>query len=401
MTATLFSLIIALALWFFPLSGDLTYALSVIFITFPAILLLIMPLIYASAWLPLQKGEQNLTPRLIEMFSHDRTLRLTAAAVFLFPLLSIALFLMLHHAPEIDKKILFLGWLVLFGGIVDLGRSYLRRITAFLDPFRASEIFTARAKENIKLDQLDKVIDSIDALSEVSIRAIERYNTSLAIQGITELRDLGDFFMKSAKGFLILNEETQNLAEKHVDRVSYTLFYLISRLEMTHEKAVQKRFELVSSQVLSALGRITIAAAKYDMSLATYPLLTLGRASLAALENNLKETAVKGGIILLEIAKAIIKEVDITYVELKSPFFTLIDNLDKLSKEMFKQDKNISIPLLTQPFYQLKEILNDPKVTNHQDYSIIHAEIERILAEYAALAAVLATIPPISVPDNQ
>lgn len=401
MKATLFSILLAIVLWFTPLDGDLTTTFNLLLLGFPALLLVVFPLVYAASWLPLQKGEQNMTPRLIEMFEGDRTRKMAAAALTLFPLLSIAFFIALNHIGQIDKSILFMIWLILLGGVFDCAQSYLSRLTAYINPFQATQFFKDKAKSNIKQDQLDSLIDNIDALSEMALRALERLNTSLATQTIGELREIGDFLMKSAKGFVILNEETKNREEKHVDKVSYALFYLINRLEMIHEKASYRGLEPLSSQVLSALGRVTISAAHYDLSLVTYPILTLGRAALLALQEKLKEGAIKGQIILLEVAKGILKESDLTYMELKAPFFTLIDNLDKISKEIFKQDKNIPIQTLIQPFLQLKEILNDPRITNHQDYVVIQKEIDRTLAEYSALQAVLSSMPAVSVPDNQ
>lgn len=395
MIATILSLILAALLFFIPL--DLTQAAN---LTFPiqlmsGLLLLALPLTFSSAWSSLQKGEQNLTPRLIEVFSRDKRIHLTALILIAFPLISVVLSWWLQYSIEINKIALLMGWTVLFGISLDATFDLLKRITQYLNPFKATELFAEKAKENIRANRLDLVIDSIDALSEVSLRALERSNTSLATQGILELRDVGDTFLKSAKSFANLSQDLQTLEEKQIDKVSYTLFYLLGRLEMINQKAAEKKLEPVVSQNLTALGKLAISAAKFDLTLSPAPIQTLGRSAILALQNKLKESGIKAELVLVEVARSIIREADFAYNDLKSPFLAILDNLDILSKEMFSLDKNIRIQILTQPLQQVREILNDPKIKDHQDTPLLQQEADRLLAEYAALQAVLSARPMI------
>ena len=395
MKATLLSLLMAALLFFIPLEFGTTEAIAIPLTLFGAVIFLALPLAWSAAWSSLQKSEQNLTPRLIEIFSLDRRVQFTTSALIAFPLISILLGILIQYAPEVNKKALLMGWLVLFGLSLDATLDFLKRVTRYLNPFKAAEIFTKIAKENIRTNRIDQVIDSVDALSEVSLRALERSNTSLATQGILELREVGDTFLKSAKSFANLSQDLETIEEKRVDKVSYTLFYLLGRLEMISQKASERKLEPVVSQTLTTLGRLAISAAKYDLSLSLYPIQTIGRATIIALQNRLKESAVKAELLLVEVAKAIINEVDVTYNDLKSPYLAIIDNLDILSKEMFKQDKSIEVPILTQPFLQIRELLADSKLKEHQDTPLIQLEIDRVLGEYAALQAVLMSRPPI------
>ena len=395
MKATLFSILLALILGFIPVQNGLSASFGWILIAFSIALLLSLPLIYAAAWTPLQKGEQNITPRLIERASRDKQLLMASFALLIFSLISIAIYYLLLNAPDLNPSYLFLGWLILFGVALDLMGLLINRIMSYLNPFKAAEIFTRNAKENCRLGNLDLVVDSIEALSEVSLRAIERSNTSLAAQGVLELREVGDTFFNSAKSFAALSEELKSLEKTRVDKVSYILFYLLGRFEMIHQKAAQKKFEPLATQVLSSLGKLALSSAKFDLTLVMHPILTLGRTARLGEQLGLKDSGVKGEIVLLEVAKSLVRECDLTYVEIKSPFFTLIDNLDKIAKDLFKEDKEVSISTLTQPFLQLKEIMDDPKIATHQDTPSIKLEIDRVLSEYSALQAVMLAMPKI------
>src|SRR5262249_48876860 len=151
MKATLFSILLAFILGFIPLQNDLSASLGWVLVAFSIALLLSLPLIYASAWTPLQKGEQNITPRLIERVSRDKQLLMASFALLIFPLISIAIYFLLLKAPELNPTYLFLGWLILFGVALDLTGLLIKRITSYLNPFKAAEIFTRNAKENCRL----------------------------------------------------------------------------------------------------------------------------------------------------------------------------------------------------------------------------------------------------------
>lgn len=393
MKATLFSLILAALLWIIPLEGDLRTLNPLLLFGFPAVLLLVIPFIWSASWSALQKGEQNITPRLIEMFVQDKKIHYKALAIVLLAPLTFVFALLLQYAPDIHPKIILSLWLVLLGVALDFTLSFLVRLTSYLNPFKASELFTLKAKENIRANRLDLVVDSLDALSEVSLRALERSNTALATQGIVEIREVGDNFLKAAKSFANLTQDLDK-QQNSGDKVSYTLFYLLSRLEMIGQKATQKKLEPVESQVLTAIGRVAISSAKYDLSLTSYPLLALGRSASEATEAGLKEAGIKGEIVLIEVAKSILRDIDVSYSDLKTPFLTLIDNLDMVVKQLFKLDKSASIKTLIQPFKDLRELLKEPKVAGHQDIPVLLTELDRVEAEYAALESVMIALPP-------
>jgi hypothetical protein len=386
MKATLFSLALAALFWFFPLEGNVNWVIVALSIPF----LIITPLLFAFAWTPLQKGEQNMTPRLLEMVSQDKKLGWGAAWLLLFPLISLALFGYIG-----TERGAFPFWVVLFGSSLDILWGLVKKLTAYLDPFKAMTIFSQKAKGEIRGNNLEQLIDSIDALAEVSIRAVDRGNASLARQGVAEIRDIGTHFLASSKSFANLAQDLSDTNRERVDKVAYTYFTLLARLETVGLKAAQIHMESVVSQALTALGRMAISAARYDLTLVAHPFISIGKIAQKALDNHEIDIAAKSEIVLLQSARNIIKESDLSYGDLKSPFITLLNQLEIIEQGRFKENKEITIQILKDPFLELKELFLGDKMKGLPDTPVLLTEVDRILGEFSSLEDVMRTLPPL------
>lgn len=398
MIATLVSLGLAALLYFIPHS-DITEAdaASILrwFFVVSAFTLISVPLVHALSWLPLQKGEQNSMPHLMEIFSKDKRVQLKTTLLLLFPLITLGLIILDSFGKGFDKYWLILAWVVLFGIMTDLFLKLLSRVRSFLDPFNSIEIFSDEAKAAVGTDDVDGIIASIDSLYEVAARAYDRSNTSLAAQAIYELKEIGVHFLSASKRLANLNKELEDIETKKIDTIGYTFSYLISRLSLLAEKAIHKRYDPLVSQIVSSLGRLAISAAKFDMTLASAPLQAVGNVTSQAVRANLRDVGLKTPYLLVEVARSIAKEADFNYQEIKTPFNSLLSAIDSIDKELFKQDKSISIDTFKQPFIALINLFGEPPFADHQDGPNLKAIASQYLDEYKTLEGVLATLPPI------
>lgn len=398
MQATLLSIILSALIYFIPFEDksliDLK-ELAYLFTAISGIILISLPIVYGLLWSPLQKAEQNITPRIVEMFNKDTHLKWGTVAIFILPLLSLVLFVLEIYAFHIEKTYIFLAWIVILGISLDIYRSLLKRMTSYLDPFKVASMLSAEAKEYVEKNQIDEISTTIDSLAEISARAVERSNSSLASESISELKEIGVNFLKSAKNLTNLDQDLKSMEQAHEDKVGYTLYYLLNRFEMVFDRVVPKKFEPLCNQIISSIGRVTISAAKYDISLATIPFQSIGQLTLKAQAAGMKEVAIKSQILLIEVAKTILKEIDVTYLELKTPFLTLINYLDQIAEETFRLNKNTNIQVLLSPFMELKELFKSPALEKHQDTPLILVELERAMDSFKALQMVMNTIPPI------
>lgn len=401
---TIIGLIFAVLIGAFHFDGDANNHINIfaiIMIGVPLVLILIHGLSLAFAWTPLQRAEENLTSRILELFQKDRYFRFFNFWIIFFALASVALLLDLVFFKFLPSNILAAVWVFLFGFSLDALYHFYKRTMMYLDPFAATKMFTKKANESVQEEHEQELCEWIDALTEISIKTIKSNSSSLCIHCIEALQNITRHFLASQKSISHHNQDKETKALGITDKVSFTLFYIFHRLESINQLALEMRMEYICSTLISIMGKIAVYAAKYDLTIASYPLHFLGKFALSAQNNQFPEIAVKASLTFLEVSKTIINEIDLTYVDLKDPFLNIVSHLDQLAKNAFRKDKTTSISWLTKPLKDLKELFADPKVASHQDTPVIIQNIDNILAEFSTLELVMRTIPPIPVVEEE
>ncbi|MEI8364787.1 MAG: hypothetical protein WCF65_00045 [Parachlamydiaceae bacterium] len=398
MVCTLVSLIFAALLWLGSYHYDAEVGgivIKTLMITSSFFFLFFIPLGMMFAWLPLQKAEQNQTPRILEMFRKDGKIRLESIWLSVFALTSLISVTDPFYGYVTNFHWFFPLWIILFGSAIDCLHHFVLRVLNYLNPFSVITMFSAQAEKCIQNDKELDFCGWIDSLSEVAIKGIQRHSTSVANLVLDEEQKLARLFLGASKSIAHETQDAQTKAAGIVDKVSFTMFYLYQRLDIVFEKALKAKLEPTCSLVVTSLGKISVAAAQYDMSLASAPIRFLGKCAKKAQDEGLEETALTASCVFSEIAKEILTQVDITYYEIKDPFLSIINGMEVLAKESFRRNKDMNIGLLAQPFKQLRELFKGDKVKNHQDTPIIVQNIDRVLGEFEALLIVMNTIPTI------
>lgn len=353
--------------------------------------LVITPLMNAIFLIPFQKAEQNLAPFLIKSVRQDKFFAWGNTFLLLFAFISYIFIIVLFSFDHISKTKLIGTWILLLGMTLDILGAIIKRSMGYLDPFKLVDRFTQSAKDAIKNNQDAETWQWMDALADISMAGIEKNSSTLLTQSLNALLRVFKTFLETCKS---LSHPSQ-IAAGGRDEESYTVFYVVNRLEMIYSKALSKRVELFCSQIIATLGKITVSSAKFDISLATFPCQILGKLANKAQEQSLDDVAIKASGVLLEVAKAILTEIDITYMELKDPFIAIVCSLENIAKMTFRKDKTINIQILIEPLTALLNIIQNEKYASHPDTPTIIAEINRVLGEFATLEQVLRTMPPI------
>lgn len=403
---TLISLFLAIFLYFHPLleGNDSFVYLAFLIAIFAGIFFLAFQVLLAYAWGPLGKAEDNFTWRVVDMHQKDREDLLANIWSVFFVIASLGCFIDILWTHQIPLKWLAPIWIVLLGAAIDAFLYKIKKIYQYLSPFAVIQMFSQQAQKSVQTEKELDLCHWLEALSEIAFKALDKQSTSVCHDAIAEIQKTMRFFLESSKRIGLSDLDAQSTSMGIKDKVSYTLFYVFQRLEMINEKALQSKFEMTIEQLISTLGKIALDSAKYDLSLASYPLYYLGKFTLKAQANGMQEIGAKATCILIEVTKAIVAQVDLTYQELQEPFLSVINSLEKIAKETFKQDKSSNITLLVQPFKDLKELfLKNEKMVKHQDTPVLVQSLDRIIGEFNTLEVVLKTMPPISAftqPDN-
>lgn len=358
--------------------------------------LITVPLIRAISLIPLQQLQSHFISRIIELFRRDHWIRLNTFFLLLFPLSSFSLSLFLLNTDFPYKEIVFAIWLITLGVFLDFIRHDFKRTIQLLDPYQVIHLIGKEAKK-AAVDEKDEFLwSSIDTLSEVSLQAVEKNRIALATEALTQFPPIMHIFFESAKSISHVTQDQKIEKETGRDEASYTVFYVVQRLQSINERALRHHLESVCSQIIVVLGKIIIYGARFDLSMVTFPTPFIGKFAVQALAHHYTEVANIATSTLLEIAKTIVTEIDLTYAELEEPFTAIINSLDAIAKETFRKDKTVNIPIISQPLRDLKHLFENEKVANHRDTPVIMQRINNALAEFDALEQVLRTLPPLS-----
>lgn len=396
MIFSILSAILFLLMIFFPHEAILTPALLPHMALMMGIcgttMLIIVPLMTSFFFSPFQKIEQNLAPKVIDSIIQDKFLAWGNILLFFFPFLSYTLICALIFSDIISKTYILGLWILFLGFTIDILRAVIKRSLSYLDPSMIIDHFVNNAKNAILNNQDSDMLLWIDAISDISMKAIERHTSTLLTQSLNAISRVLQSFLEACNS---IPHQDKELESSGVDEIGYTIFYIVNRIEMIYNKALTSRTETFCSQAISTLGKITISAAKLDISLATLPIQIIGKLASKAQEQNLDDVAIKASGVLLEIAKSILPNINIAYTEIKDPFIAINRSLENIAKATFRKDKTLSIGIIIEPLKSFQAIMQNEKYAAFTDTPTILSDISRVLDEFAILEQVLRTIPTI------
>jgi len=398
MIGSFFGILFAIFLFYNPeLTKDYVNlnTLSPIFFAVAIFMMFIESLNFALAWTPLQKACKQITPHLLNLYKNDRIFKLVKGWFFLFTLATLLLSFNISTLHSLNENVLIGIWIILFGISFDLLQYISNRVLIYLNPFTVLDRFKEEGIKNIQDEHEIDLCNQYDAIAETAVKGIKATSPFLTNYALDGMQSLTKIFLESSKSMSHSDSDSQTKALGIKDKVSYTLSYLFQRIDFVFQKALDEKLEMVLSFLVTTMGKITIYCAKYDMTLCVHPLIYLGKFAKKSVENKFQDVGVRATCTLLEVAKEIVSEIDLTYLEIQEPFLCLIGQLESIAKESFKQDKNSKIMILIQPFLDLKELFKSEKSANHQDIAVIKQDLDRIIAEFQIYETVMRSIPPI------
>lgn len=385
MIATLIAIFLSFYIYFF--AGDKSLAsLFTVSVAASAILLSFGAAALLVSFLPIQKGEQNITPRLSELFRKD--FRINGIIAYLFSLPLIIFGITFLPQPIIPM-------LILIGIGIDLLYLLIRRIMDYLNPFQVVNFLKDEAFRAIAQGSDETVCNVIESCSEVAVKSIQRHNSALANHSIDTLGLIGENFLISSKS-LSHPIQNQELKDQGVaDSLSFVLVFLCQHLESIYSQAFEKKLELVAGDVITSLTKISVYAARTDVSLLSLPLFYINKIAVHAMENGFEDVGIKATIGLTNVADSICKAKDLQYQDLKAPFVSIITTMDTIAKETFRKDKTTRISILVEPFKKLQQMIQADPIKQHADQPVIEDQLRLVLNDFTTLETVLATMPPI------
>lgn len=387
MYATVVSLVIALFLLYFP--PEILPQEFLLLSLLVGLFLLLLPLLFlALLTAPLYKAEQNLTSRVIELVKKDSTLNLTLKFLLISPLLLLgALLTGIPHKELIVILLLGIG--------IDLLKLFCFRLIDHLDPFKVVDFLKEAGLKSIDNGDDLNLCRSLESMSDIGKKAINLNSITLLNHSIEAIKDLSVQFLHALKSISYPIQDEQLQKEGVKDTLSYVILQFLQHLESLFNETLNKKMEISASLVTMAYTQIAKSAAKVDITLTALPLYYIDKASIKAFENKNPDISIKITLGLIELSKTIAALDNVSFLEIKTPFTTIISILETNAKELFKQDKKIKIALLMNPFKEIEELLQkEPMLKNHKDQEIIQKQVTKVLIEFQSLEQVMRAMPP-------
>ncbi len=222
----------------------------------------------------------------------------------------------------------------------------------------------------------------IDGVHEIAYKSLENNSTPLTNAALNSELQIGRVFLSEA--------HTMDL-----QKIGYVMFFLFERLESLFNRALERKLELICSQINTTYGKVALHALTTHPSFAGYSVTFAGKLAVKAVKDGLRDVGIKTGLMLIELSKSITNEISLDEYDLREPLLGVVKNLEEISKEIYRQEKSIPLEIIREPLLQLKTVLVASKSSEHPTVVLVIADTDRVLAEFQALEVILNTIPPI------
>ena len=377
--ATLISIIFVVIFTVFLNAATSLGFLSVIALVAGALFFLMTPLIKGMTMLPLQAASVESSSKALHFARRDMKLNFLTLVWISFALFS-------FFVAAFSSDWLFIIWVIWLGLSIDAIYLYTRFATGYADPYQLVQIFLSKGKKYFGSKHHQELCSVIDGIGEISLKALYQRSIPLTIEGVSTLDRLADSYLE------VKGQEASQQGMK--EQVNYTLGFLLHRMQLIFDQAAEDRLEVVANQIILSLSKLTMSVARFDMELTSLPLHFLESFFQTAKDYELKEVSINSSIIMLETAKSLLADPELRERQIGTFMFAVIEQMERFAKGMFREDKNTPISLLTDPFRELK-LLVESQLPPFPDSAAIARDLDRVLISFQALESVLKSVPNI------
>lgn len=345
---------------------------------FPVVMAVAIPGFYmaahAAALRSLVAAEHGATPRVFELYTLCKRRRLASIYILLYPLLT----LICLSYPGLGH----MAWVLATGVGIDALRHILGMGFTYLDPYHALDLVADRAEE-AAAEEPAEFCHWQDALAATALKAITNESVGLAEQA---LRSTDHAFAR------YLDVRNNDDSPDAIDLVNFALSRLMRDLDSIFHRALDEALEPVANACVETVGKLCLRLSNFDVGMVGFPLHFLSQFAETAEEEDFEEVLMQVSCTMEAVAKQLISEAK--GGDLKTPVIGLLTEIQLIAENQFRRNKSTSIQLLSQPFIEIKAMLKAGPIVEHPDYDMISKDLDRIIGEFAALAQVMAKMPP-------
>lgn len=256
--------------------------------------------------------------------------------------------------------------------------------SSWVNPYTLLDKVSKKIHQSIADKNLASLCDGIEHLQEFADKGMKQDSLPLVFAALDKELEVGKQFLSDSN--------TLDLPQ-----IGYVLQFLFERLKGLFTRGLKENRETVCVKVNTILGKLALHAMKTHPHFTASALALSGKLAEQAVREGYYDVGIKTGLMLIELSRSVANEGDVEAKELQEALLEIVKNLEEISKELYKQNKNTPLEIIKEPLLQLKLVLVGSKNSAHPAVVVAIADIDRVLSEYQELELILKTIPPITI----
>lgn len=384
MTGTLLSLIAAIffGLHAFETGWQPSFASPFFFVT-SLLFVFVAFLGTAFVWKSVLRIQTKAMGGAQELYMKDGRLHLSLCYLFAFTLFSLYLTL-----AQPQSAMVFYLWLVAFGAGFDLLCLYFRRSFQYTSVPFLLEMTAHDLEKAVKNNDEAKAFEWLEVAIDACAKATRKQHIRLASTALNGVQMLMErYCLQLARSEMMFRPQNGS-GITFLDKVNSMCIFVSERLMWVFEAALDERVAPIAENIIGQFGKMSVFFARHNPDVASIPLSFLEKCSRIAKNAEQYDLLIRISLTLSETSKQLLAYTKERNESFRDLIMTSIGGLEQVVKMIYKQNREVNVALLMQPFAEIGEFIGSDKMQAFPNRDDVIKEIRRILTEFQALQVV-------------
>lgn len=356
------------------------------------VLLVVAFLGTALAWKNIIRVQTKVMGAAQELYMKDRKLHIAIAYLFGFCLFSLFLSMASPIAPAF-----FYLWIIGFGVGFDALSFYFRRSFQYtFAPFLVKMV-AVDLERAVKNKDESKAYEWLEVAIDSCAKATHKKQIRLASTSLNAVQTLIETYVKQVASSEMMFAPTQNGSGlSFLDKVSSLCVFVSERLMWVFEAAIEERVQPIAENIIAEFGKMSVFFARHNPDVASIPISFLEKCSRIAKNAEQNDLLIRISLTLSETSKQLLAYTKDRNESFRDLILTAIGTLEQVVKMIYKQNRDVNVALLMQPFAEIGEFIGRDDMKAFPNRDEVLKEIRRVLTEFQALQVVTKNVETIA-----
>lgn len=393
MTGTLLSLIVAIFFGLHAFQTGWQPPFNSPFFLVTSLLLLFMAFLGTGfVWKNVLRTQTKVMGSAQELYMKDGRLQLSMCCLFAFVLFSLYISL----AAPISGALFYL-WLGGFGAGFDLLRFYLKRSFQYTSVPFLLQMTSRDLEKAVKNKDEAKAFEWLEVAIDACAKATRKQQIRLASTALNGVQMLMEsYVMQLARSEMLLTPQNGSSGITFLDKVNSMCIFVSERLIWVFEAAVDERVVPIAENIIGQFGKMSVFFSRHNPDVAAIPISFLEKCSRIAKNAEQYDLLIRISLTLSETSKQLLAYTKERNESFRDLIMTSLGGLEQVVKMIYKQNRDVNVALLMQPFAEIGEFIGSDKMQAFPNRDEVIKEIRRVLTEFQALQVVTKNVETIA-----